>query len=100
VRCSPPRTSAASSRDRTRRLELHRTRPPRHAQARPTVQRRIIEALDRLVAEPPQGDIVKLTGIDEEWRLRVGDWRVRFTRDDHGIVQVLRVLPRGRAYDR
>ena len=64
------------------------------------VQRRVIEALDRLVAEPPQGDIVKLTGVDEEWRLRVGDWRVRFTRDDHGIVQVLRVLPRGRAYDR
>lgn len=30
------------------------------------VQRRVIEALDRLVAKPPQGDIVKLAGADEE----------------------------------
>jgi mRNA interferase RelE/StbE len=41
------------------------------------VQRRVIEALDRLVAQPPQGDVVKLAGADEEWRLRVGDWRPR-----------------------
>jgi mRNA interferase RelE/StbE len=42
--------------------------------------------------------VVKLKGADEEWRLRVGDWRVRFTRDSAGLVNVLRVLPRGRAY--
>jgi mRNA-degrading endonuclease RelE of RelBE toxin-antitoxin system len=30
--------------------------------------------------------------------LRVGDWRVRFQRDSSGVIQVLRVLPRGRAY--
>ncbi len=64
------------------------------------VQRRVIEALDRLVAEPPQGDVVKLAGAEDEWRLRVGDWRVRFMRDDDGAVKVLRVLPRGRAYER
>jgi mRNA interferase RelE/StbE len=62
------------------------------------VQRRIIGALDRLVGDPPAGDVVKLAGSDDEWRLRVGDWRVRFTRDDEQLVQVLRVLPRGRAY--
>jgi len=62
------------------------------------VQRRIVEALDRLVGDPPAGDVVKLTGSDDEWRLRVGDWRVRFTRDDEQLVHVLRVLPRGRAY--
>ncbi len=34
-----------------------------------------------------------------EWRLRVGDWRVRFTREQASrTVYVLRVLPRGRAY--
>lgn len=64
------------------------------------VRERVIEALDRLVGDPPQGDVVKLTGVEDEWRLRVGDWRVRFTRDEAGIVQVLRVLPRGRAYER
>lgn len=61
------------------------------------VQRRITDALDRLVGDPPAGDVVRLAGAADEWRLRVGDWRVRFTRES-GIVYVLRVLPRGRAY--
>ena len=64
----------------------------------PPVRRRIIEALDRLTGDLPAGDVVKLTGGQDEWRLRVGDWRVRFQRDSAGDVQVLRVLPRGRAY--
>jgi len=72
------------------RRDLQRLDPP--------VQRRIIDALDRLTGEPPAGDVVKLTGVDHEWRLRVGDWRVRFQRDSSGIIRVLRVLPRGRAY--
>ena len=74
------------------RRELRRLDPP--------VQRRIVEALDRLTGEPAQGDVVKLAGSDDEWRLRVGDWRVRFTRSPDGQIQVLRILPRGRAYDR
>ena len=42
----------------------------------------------------------KLTGTDE-LRLRVGDWRVRFRRDTaQRQLVILRVLPRGRAYDR
>jgi len=62
------------------------------------IQKRVIDALDRLVGHPPVGDVVKLTGTQDEWRLRVGDWRVRFTHDDAGTIQVIRVLPRGRAY--
>jgi mRNA interferase RelE/StbE len=62
------------------------------------VQRRIVSALDRLTSDPPTGDVVKLTNTNE-WRLRVGDWRVRFERDvETGVVHVARVLPRGRAY--
>jgi mRNA interferase RelE/StbE len=62
------------------------------------VQRRIVGALDRLTGDPPAGDVVKLVDADE-WRLRVGDWRVRFERDvDTGVIYVTRVLPRGRAY--
>ena len=62
------------------------------------VQRRVVDALDRLTDDPPAGDVVKLVNTDE-WRLRVGDWRVRFTRDgETGVVYVMRVLPRGRAY--
>lgn len=65
----------------------------------PPIQRRIVSALDRLTAEPPTGDIVRLAGDHDEYRLRVGDWRVRFYRDlDTATINVTRVLPRGRAY--
>jgi mRNA interferase RelE/StbE len=63
------------------------------------LQARLIAALDGLTAQPPVGDVKRLSGQPPEWRLRVGDWRVRFTRDnDQRLVTILRVLPRGRAY--
>lgn len=71
------------------RRDLRRLDPP--------VQRRIVEGLDRFVVDPHAADIRKLNAI--EWRLRIGDWRVRFAFDDEQrIIVVLRVLPRGRAY--
>lgn len=59
-----------------------------------------VEARDRLLDQDPSLDVRRLTGTSDE-RIRVGDWRVRFDRDitAHEIV-ILRVLPRGRAYDR
>jgi mRNA interferase RelE/StbE len=42
---------------------------------------------------------VRLQGVEREYRLRVGDWRVRFTLDEAiRVMTVLRVLPRGGAY--
>ncbi len=62
-------------------------------------QARIRQALDRWTTRPPSGDIRKLQGTAAEWRLRVGDWRVRFTLGEDGdTVFILRVLPRGTAY--
>jgi mRNA interferase RelE/StbE len=65
----------------------------------PPVRRKVIAALDALVtSDPPAGDVRKLAGSDE-WRLRVGEWRVRFERDPaQHVLYILRVLPRGRAY--
>jgi mRNA interferase RelE/StbE len=65
------------------------------------VQRRIVDALDRLAAgERLSGDVRRLVG-STEYRLRVGDWRVRFELDgDRLLITVVRILPRGRAYDR
>jgi mRNA interferase RelE/StbE len=66
----------------------------------PPVQRRVIAALRGLAADPLSAQLVKLQGSDEH-RLRVGDWRVRVRlAPDERTVYVLRVLPRGRAYDR
>lgn len=56
------------------------------------------EAVARF-AENGQGSVIKLASSDDEWRLRVGDWRVRFVYDfQTEVIRVLRVLPRGRAY--
>ncbi|MGB0091109.1 MAG: type II toxin-antitoxin system RelE/ParE family toxin [Solirubrobacteraceae bacterium] len=64
------------------------------------IRARVITALEQLAANDPRVDVRKLTGSDEH-RLRAGDWRVRFRRDAHSReIIVLRVLPRGRAYDR
>jgi mRNA interferase RelE/StbE len=66
----------------------------------PPVARRVIAALDRLLARDASVDVRRLTGSDE-WRLRVGDWRVRVRLDfETTTIVVVRILPRGRAYDR
>ena len=62
------------------------------------VQRRIAKAIDGLLETPMTGDVKALRGRDE-LRVRVGDWRVRFRLDPkRRTVEILRVLPRGRAY--
>jgi mRNA interferase RelE/StbE len=66
----------------------------------PRVARRVVDALDRVLARDPSVDLRRLKGTDE-WRLRVGDWRARLRLDfDARLVIVVRVLPRGRAYER
>jgi mRNA interferase RelE/StbE len=58
---------------------------------------RIVEALERL-ATTGQGDVQRLRGTTDEWRLRVGDWRVRFRYDTAAdTIEVLHILPRGEA---
>jgi mRNA-degrading endonuclease RelE of RelBE toxin-antitoxin system len=58
-----------------------------------------IRAAVRRLAASGQGDLKHLTGQGGELRLRVGDWRVRlvFHHATH-TIEILRVLPRGRAY--
>jgi mRNA interferase RelE/StbE len=64
------------------------------------VRRRIVKAARKLAENPHSGSRRKLSGRPES-RLRVGDWRVLVTLDeDTRTVEVQRVLPRGRAYDR
>jgi len=66
----------------------------------PPVRKRVDEGIDRLAEGDPSADVRKLKGSDE-MRLRVGDQRVRFERDDaKREILILRVLPRGRAYER
>lgn len=57
---------------------------------------RIVNALKKLEAEPPQGDIKKLQGADG-FRLRVGKFRILFDYSDD-IIIVYDIDVRGQIY--
>jgi mRNA interferase RelE/StbE len=62
-----------------------------------TSARRIKQAVDRF-ALTTAGDVKKLQGVEPpEYRLRVGDYRVRFEQDEKAI-RILRVRNRRDAY--
>jgi len=62
------------------------------------MQGRVRQAIYRL-AETGYGDVKRLRGYEQERRLRVGQWRVRFIFDPSTTtLRVLRVLPRSQAY--
>ena len=61
------------------------------------IARRVKQAVERF-ADTGAGNVKKLQGIDPpEYRLRVGDYRVRFHQDDE-TIRVLRVKNRREAY--
>jgi mRNA interferase RelE/StbE len=61
------------------------------------IARRVKQAVERF-ADTGAGNVKRLQGVDPpEYRLRVGDYRVRFHLDDE-TIQVLRVRNRREAY--
>lgn len=61
------------------------------------IAQRIKRAVERLAAAGA-GDVKRLQGIEPlQYRLRVGDYRVRF-RQDGATIQILRVRNRREAY--
>jgi mRNA interferase RelE/StbE len=76
---------------RSAERDLHRLDPP--------VARRVIAAVERLAANPRSPGCVKLSGSQNEWRIRVGDWRVLYSIDDaaHG-VDIAGMRHRGEVY--
>lgn len=64
------------------------------AQDKPTRQR-LKNAIEKL----PDGDVKKLQGYKNDYRLRIGDLRVLFSIENDTIT-VKDVLPRGQAYKR
>jgi len=60
---------------------------------------KIKESLSGLTVIPPQGDIKKLKGLKDRFRLRVGSWRVIFFFDTREKkVYISDILPRSKAY--
>jgi mRNA interferase RelE/StbE len=65
----------------------------------PPINRRIVTALENYAATG-NGDIKRLTGYNPpQYRLRMGEWRVRFIVDwEARVLYVQGIQPRGRAY--
>lgn len=64
------------------------------SQDKPTRQR-LKSAIEKL----PDGDVKKLQGYKNDYRLRVGDLRVLYS-IQNDIITIKDVLPRGQAYKR
>ncbi len=65
-------------------------------------QRLILARIEQLAADPLiMANVKRLVNFDVAYRLRVGNYRILFERDDEiRIIDVIDVLPRGRAYRR
>jgi mRNA interferase RelE/StbE len=60
-------------------------------------QVRIISAINQL----PEGDIKRLQGNSYDYRLRVGDYRIVFSKDDRNlIISIIEIASRGEVYKR
>lgn len=60
---------------------------------------RVIEKMQNLASEPRPDGIVKLKGSDNEYRIRIGDYRVRYEIDDESqLVQILQCKHRKDVY--
>ncbi|WP_262849454.1 type II toxin-antitoxin system RelE family toxin [Mumia quercus] len=67
----------------------------------PAAQRRVLAALTRLEVDPRPAGVKKLTGFDDAWRIRIGDYRVLYEISDKTVlVTVFRVAHRREAYGR
>ncbi len=63
------------------------------------VQKRVEAAITQLESDPRPPASKKLVGFENEWRLRVGDYRVLYVIDDSlKLVMVARVAHRREAY--
>ncbi|MCY4222857.1 MAG: type II toxin-antitoxin system RelE/ParE family toxin [Thiotrichales bacterium] len=66
-----------------------------------TALRRLFSAIEALADDPRPSHAGKLRGMDNIWRIRVGDWRICYSIEiDRLIVLVLTIARRGDVYER
>ena len=64
------------------------------------VLERVIHKLDGLAQVPRPAGCKKLIGYADQWRVRVGDWRVVYIIDDAAtVVSVTRIAHRREVYE-
>lgn len=63
------------------------------------VKKRIDQVISVLTENPRPFGYKKLSGHEELYRLRVGDWRIVYAiKDDELIILVIKIAPRCRVY--
>ena len=63
------------------------------------LHKRLTDGIGELSTDPRPSGCVKLAGRADEWRIRVGDWRIVYRVDDGVlVVLVVTVAPRGGVY--
>lgn len=63
------------------------------------LRRRLVAAIDDLERDPRPAGCKKLTGYENLYRLRVGDWRIIYAiENDRLVMLVIEIAPRGGAY--
>ncbi len=66
------------------------------------IRKKAVEAIDALqytFAPVKLFDVKKLKGIEDTFRIRLGDWRIIYElRRKESMIVVLDIAPRGRAY--
>ena len=63
------------------------------------LHKRLTDAIGELGTDPRPVGSLKLVGEVDQWRIRVGDWRIVYRVDDGVlVVLVLTVAPRGGLY--
>jgi len=65
----------------------------------PPIARRVLAVIEKLTQNPRPAGCVKLTGSQNDWRIRISDWRVIFTIDDaKRVVDISAIRHRSDAY--
>jgi mRNA interferase RelE/StbE len=62
---------------------------------------RVVQRLEALRREPRPPGCKKLKGYKDQWRIRVGDWRMVYIIDDAAkLISVTRIAHRREVYER
>jgi len=62
---------------------------------------RVIQKIESLGSAPRPAGCKKLKGYKDQWRIRIGEWRVVYTIDDAvRLISITRVAHRREVYER
>jgi mRNA interferase RelE/StbE len=53
------------------------------------IQERVYDKISQLAEEPPPDGVVKLKGYDNEYRIRIGDYRLVYEIQDEQLIVLL-----------